>query len=80
MNNCSSDLYTHNNRDVNKTEAAYSCLTIPTIQPVTNNSPNLPWITSSHGRSCNRISSYPSPVISFEIDYELSKFTPPLSY
>ena len=62
---------------MNKNEAAYSYVTIPTNQPVISNSPNLPWTTLSHGMSCNRISSYPSPVISFEIDFQLSNFTLP---
>ena len=40
-----------------------------------NDSPNLPW--TNLGISCNRISTYPSPVISFEIDFHLSSFLPP---
>ena len=61
---------------MNKNEADYSKL-IPTYQPVINNSPNLPWTTLGHVMSCNRINSYPSPVISFEIDFQLSKFNFP---
>ena len=76
MNISSSDFYTHN---VNKNEAAYPCLLkFPTDNPVINNSPNLPWSALSQGISCNRISSYPSPVVSFEIDFQLSRFTPPV--
>ena len=64
---------------MNKTEAAYSSLLeTPNNQPVTNYSPNLPWTALSHGMSCNRISSYPSPVISFEINFPLSNFMTPV--
>ena len=61
---------------MNKNEADYSKV-IPTYQTVINNSPNLPWTTLGHVMSCNRINSYASPVISFEIDFQLSNFNFP---
>ena len=64
---------------MNKCEAAYTCVPeIPTDYPVISNSPNLPWTALSQEVSCNRISSYPSPVVSFEVDFQLSKFNPQL--
>ena len=44
-----------------------------------NNSPNLPWTEYGQRNFCNRISSYPSPVISFEIDHQLSNIDPPVN-
>ena len=40
------------------------------IQPASSSdSPNLPWT-----QSCNKINSYPSPVVTFQIDFQSSKF------
>ena len=43
----------------------------PTVK---SDSPNLPWTQSGQSYYCNRINSYPSPVITFQLDFHDSKF------
>ena len=50
--------------------AAPSIIQSKIVQPASSSdSPNLPWT-----QSCNKINSYPSPVVTFQIDFQSSKF------
>ena len=46
----------------------------PSNSAIASDSPNLPWTQSGQSLACHRINSYPSPVVTFHLDFQRSKF------